>query len=104
MYSTRPVYHHGVLQIRTRISLLITFLLVVSRLSIKAPNLAPSQHNLNHDMIVGEKLKNRQMADNAKCTERKAIRSNIQSFSTTKAHHKSVRRQVTGLSLANDEG
>jgi len=103
MYPTRPAYHHGVLQILTRISLLITFVLVVSRLSVKAPNLALSQRNVIYDMIVSEKLKNRQMADNAECSERNAIRSNLQSFSTTKAHHKSACWQVTGLSLANDD-
>jgi hypothetical protein len=52
-----------------------------------APNLAPSQHNPIHDMIVDEKLKTRQMADVAKCSERsiKAIRSNLHYFGTTKA-------------------
>jgi len=41
-----------------------------------APNFAPSQHDLIHDMIVDEKLKTRQMADVAECSERsiKAIR------------------------------
>jgi transposase len=52
-----------------------------------APNLAPSRHDLIHDMIVDEKLKTRQMADVAKCSERsiKAIRSNLHYFGTTKA-------------------
>jgi transposase len=52
-----------------------------------APNLASSQHDLIHDMIVDEKLKTRQMADVAECSERsiKAIRSNLHYFGTTKA-------------------
>jgi transposase len=52
-----------------------------------APNLASSQHDLIHDMIVDKKLKTRQMANVAECSERsiKAIRSNLHYFGTTKA-------------------
>ena len=59
-----------------------------------APNLAPSQHNLIHDMIIDEKLKTRQMADVAECSERsiKAIRSNLHYFGTTKAPPNGGRR------------
>jgi hypothetical protein len=35
-----------------------------------APNLAFSQHDLIHGMIVDKKLKSRQMADVAECSER----------------------------------
>jgi hypothetical protein len=52
-----------------------------------ALNLAPSKHDLIHDMIVDEKLKTRQIASVAECSERsiKAIRSNLHYFGTTKA-------------------
>lgn len=52
-----------------------------------APNLAPSQHDLIRDMILDQKLKTREMADAAGCSERsiKAIRSNIRYFGSTKA-------------------
>lgn len=51
-----------------------------------APNLASTQHDLIHDMIVDKKLKTRQMADVTECSERsiKAIRSNLHYFGTTK--------------------
>jgi hypothetical protein len=47
-----------------------------------APNLASSQHDLIHDMIVDKKLNTGQIADLAECSECliKAIRSNLNYF------------------------
>jgi transposase len=52
-----------------------------------APNLAPSQHDLIHDMILDNTLKTREMANIAECSERsiKAIGSNLRCFGNTKA-------------------
>ncbi len=52
-----------------------------------APNLAASQRNLIHDMIIGASLKAGQIADVAGCSIRfvKYIRSNNRSFGTAKA-------------------
>jgi hypothetical protein len=52
-----------------------------------APNLAASQHELIHDMIVSKSLKTDQMADIAGCSPRsvKVIRSNLRYFGTTRA-------------------
>jgi hypothetical protein len=52
-----------------------------------APNLASSQHDLIHGMIVDKKFKTRQMADVAEYSERsiKAIRSNLYYLGITKA-------------------
>jgi hypothetical protein len=68
-----------------------------------APNLASSQHDLIHNIIVDKKLKTRQMANVAKCSKRsiKAIRSNPYYFGTTKAPLNSGRRprSITPLTL-----
>ncbi len=56
----------------TRISLFELFYLVSS---VMAPNLASSQHDLIHDMIVDKKLKTRQMTNVAECSER-SIKAN----------------------------
>src|SRR2546423_1862146 len=52
-----------------------------------APNLAASQRQLIHDMIVSKLLTAAQMADVAGCSIRsvKYIRSNLRSFGTVKA-------------------
>ena len=52
-----------------------------------APNLAASQRQLIHDMIVSKSLTAAQMADVAGCSIRsvKYIRSNLRSFGTVKA-------------------
>jgi transposase len=52
-----------------------------------APNLAPSQHDLIHAMILDNTLKTHEMANVAECSERsiKAIRSNLRCFGSTKA-------------------
>lgn len=52
-----------------------------------APNLAHSQHDLIHDMVLDKKMKVREMANVAECSERSimAIRSNIRHFGSTKA-------------------
>lgn len=52
-----------------------------------APNLAPSQHDLIHDMILDKKFKTYEMANVARCSQRsiKAIRSNLHYLGTTKA-------------------
>jgi hypothetical protein len=52
-----------------------------------APNLAPSQHDLIHDIILDNSLKTYKMANITECSERsiKAIRSNLYCFGSTKA-------------------
>lgn len=56
-------------------------------LDIMAPNLAHSQHDLIYDMVVDKKMKVREMANVAECSERSimAIRSNIRHIGSTKA-------------------
>ena len=76
--------HHQRVLLRTRISLFITFILYCLVFSIMALNLAPSQHGLIHHIILGKKLKTREMADVAGCSKRsiKVIRSNLYYFRT----------------------
>ena len=52
-----------------------------------APNLAVSQHETVHDMILSKSLATAQIAEAAGCSERsnRAIRSNLHCFGTTKA-------------------
>jgi transposase len=59
-----------------------------------APNLAASQHDLIHDMILDNSLTTPQMADVAGCSERsiRHIRSNLRCFGTTKAPFNGVGR------------
>lgn len=54
---------------------------------VMAPNLAPFQHNLIHDMIVSKPLKDAQMAEVAGCSARsiKYIRSNLRCFGATRS-------------------
>jgi hypothetical protein len=66
-----------------------------------APNLASSQHDLIHDMIVNKKLKTRQMANLTECSKHsiKAIRSNIHYYGTIKAPPNSSGRPRLIISL-----
>lgn len=68
------------------ISLSITFVLYYLGFSVMALNLAFSQHDLIHDIIVNKKLKSHQMGEVAKCSERliKVMRLNMHDFGT---HH-----------------
>lgn len=59
-----------------------------------APNLAVSQHEMIHDMILSKSLATAQMAEVAGCSERpiRAIGSNLPYFGTTKAPRNGVER------------
>jgi transposase len=69
-----------------------------------APNLAKSQHQLIHDMILSESLTQVEMADVAGCSERtiRNITSNVQLYGTTKApgNRAGRRRRITPSMLA----
>ncbi len=59
-----------------------------------APNLAASQHEMIHDMILSKSLATAQMSEVAGCSECsvRAIRSNLHCFGTTKAPPNGVGR------------
>jgi hypothetical protein len=86
-----------------RIVILITCVLQYLAFSIMAPNLAPSQHDPIHDMILDKKLKTHVMADIAECRELcsqlEFLKPNRQELYIGKRIAKDVQRTSTAASI-----